>query len=178
MKYVGSALRRGSLRAMKSRRSAPVLAGVAIGVVLAAGTAVPESAASITGCSFVPTAVTVDASDPQATTTFSWEPGSQLGLDFYLEIFFNESLVDAGRETASASGVDFPIGEPWNEEAAGSTFRADFYAIDSSDQKTGGRLCTFAITYASAGSGEIELHIDREHYLGRPSSVTELPDTV
>jgi len=47
MKHVRSVLTRSSLGATKSRRSAPVLAGLALGAVLAVGTAVPASAASL-----------------------------------------------------------------------------------------------------------------------------------
>jgi hypothetical protein len=175
MKHVRSALR-SSLRATKSRRSAPVLAGVALGAVLAVGTAVPASAASITTCSLSPAAATVEPLNSPAAVV-SWTPG---GLRWvWIEFFYDEDPGFSG--PFPLDQLTFAIGEEWSEVLAGSTFRMDIYAATGNPlgEKVGVEpLCTMTVTYASAGGGDFDLDIDRERYLGRSSSVAELPDTV
>ena len=184
MKQFRSALTRSSLGATKSRRSAPVLAGVVLGAVLAVGTAVPASAATITSCSFSPTHVDVPVdSTEQPTPIFTWDPASGTEM-FYVEMFVDDVLsLGAPYPISGSSGNPYPTGSPWSEVMAGSSIRFDIYATDGS-LKGPSLLCSFSITYASAGGGEpagggeFDLDIDRERYLGRSSSVAELPDTV
>lgn len=85
MKHVCSALTRSSLGATKSRRSAPVLAGLALGTVLAVGTAVPASAASL----------------PSSDRIYAYECGG--ANDFQLL----EIQAD-GTATAIGTGIDLP----------------------------------------------------------------------
>ena len=181
MKNVCSALTRSSLGATKSHRSVTVLAGLALGAVLAVGTAVPASAASITGCAATPTSATVTAENPQATSAFVWQPTATANLYAFVETFLDGNLNISGMGPVGGDGV-FPMGDPWSEELAGSTWVFNVYAHDGSNQKTGSVLCTFTTIYAPVGGsgdfGEFDLDIDREHYLGRPSSVGELPDTL
>jgi len=178
MKQFRSALR-SSFRATKSRRSAPVLAGVVLGAVLAVGTAVPASAASITSCSFSPTHVDVPVGSTQMpTANFTWAP-AQAGLSTYNQLFVDDVLVNSGLEPiVGSSGNPIPIGALWSEELAGKTVLLKVHAFDVVAE-TLELLCSVSITYASAGGGgEFDLDIDRERYLGRSSSVAELPDTV
>jgi LPXTG-motif cell wall-anchored protein len=151
MKNVRSALTRSSLGATKSHRSVTVLAGLALGAVLAVGTAVPASAASL----------------PSTDRIYAYECGE--ATDFRLL----EIQAD-GTATAIGTGIDLPGDQCPAQSAWDPVTQKAYFVLAGNVYSTD--LFTGVSTVVTTTSGAAGNTSDANNYLLVSPSLAIAPD--